>query len=150
MVDVTVRGANELERLGRRLKAAGAGELKKELLRGIRASNKPTIAAVRASARERLPQRGGLAALVAGSRIGTRTRLTGQSVGVQIKGTGKVNVSGINDGFVRHPVFGNRKVFVTQQVAAGWFDEPIEKAAPAIRKEIQAAMSDVARKIEKG
>lgn len=149
-IDASVRGANELEALGRRFKEAGAKDLRKELLAGIRKTNKPTISAIRASARAELPHGGGLAEIVASSRIGTRTKLSGSRVGVEIKGVGKVGLAGLNRGRLRHPVYGNRKVWVSQQVPAGWFSDPIEKDMPRIRAGIEDAMQDVARKIERG
>src|SRR6266540_2194860 len=120
-------GARQLEALAKRLKAAGAGELRKELLRGIRESNKATIRKIRTNAASTLPQRGGLAAKVAKSKIATRTRTSGASVGVEIKGTDKsVNLSRLNEGKLRHPVFGNKKVWKKQSVKSGWFDDPIK------------------------
>src|SRR5690242_12010056 len=88
-MDLRVTGADDLERVGKRLREVGAGDLRKELLRGIREAGKPVILDVRKSALETLPRRGGLAALVAKSKFATRTRVSGKNVGVQIKGTGK-------------------------------------------------------------
>lgn len=148
MGDFEVERAGELEQIGRRLREMGGGELKKALLRGIRETNKPTIAAVRANARSTLPRRGGLAELVAKSKIGTRTRLTGQHVGVEIKGTGKIDVAEINRGVVRHPVFGNKKVWAQQKVPAGWFTKPVTDDLPRIHASLERVMAEVARKIE--
>jgi len=141
-------GAAELEAIGRRFKAMSGTPFRKELLRGIRETNKSTIAEVRANARATLPARGGLAALVAASKIGTRTRLSGASAEVQIKGTGKLNISDLNRGRLRHPVFGDRSTWVEQTVPGGWFDNPINQEPPRIRSGIGGALADVARKIE--
>jgi hypothetical protein len=149
-IDASVRGANELEAIGRRFKAAGAKGLRKELLAGIRKTNKPTISAIRANALATLPRRGGLAAEVAGSRIGTRSRLSGNRVGVEIRGVGRIGLTTLNRGRLRHPVYGNRGTWVQQQVPAGWFTDPIEKDMPRIREGIEDAMKTVARKIERG
>lgn len=147
---IEVRGAEQLDRIGRRFKEAGEKELRKELLAGIRKSNKPTISAIRANARGSLPRRGGFADQVAASRIATRTRLVGKSAGVQIRALGMYNLRQLNRGRLRHPLFGNREHWYEQQIEPGWFSEPIEKDAPRIRADIEAAMQDVARKIEKG
>jgi hypothetical protein len=146
----SVRGAQQLEAVGRRLKGAAGAPLRRELLRGIRTGVKPTIPAIRESARSELPARGGLAALVAGSSFGVRTRLTGAGAGVRIQGTGRIGLASLNKGRLRHPVFGNRDVWVSQQVPEGWFDRPIEEDIPHIRAAVDRAMSDVSRKIEKG
>lgn len=152
MADASVRGAQELEALGQRLKRAGGKELRRELLRGVRNSNKGTIARIRDSARNELPHEGGLADLVAGSRFSTRTRLSGTRVGVTIEGSNRSirALRQLNAGRLRHPVFGNRKVWAQQQVAAGWFDRPVTEDLPEIRSAIQRVMKDVARRIEKG
>lgn len=150
MADAGITGADQLAKLGRRFKAAGKGDLRKELLAGIRKSNKPTITRIRQSALELLPKAGGLAAIVAKSKIGTRTRLSGESVGVEIKGTGIHNIRGMNAGRLSKPVFGNRDNWVRQSITPGWFNKPIEADAPRIRREIDEAMRHVATKIEKG
>ena len=144
--DFRITGAEDLEKLARRLKDAG-GDLKKELLRGIRETNKPAIAAVKESARQNLPKRGGLAAMVAKDSIGTRTRLTGNSAGVTIQ---RKRGAGLNAGRLRHPVFGNRSVWKEQAIAKGWFDKPIEDDAAKIRANLQQVMQDVASKITRG
>lgn len=150
MPDFTITGAKELEKLGRQLKEAGHGGLRRGLLAAIRKSNKPTIAKIRLSALERLPKRGGLAAEVAASKIGTRTRLTGGSVGVQIKGTGLRNLRTLNAGKLRKPVFGNREVWVEQDVPEGFYDDPINADKPRIQRSIQQAMHDTAKQITRG
>jgi hypothetical protein len=156
-MSASVKGAEELEALARRLKAAGGTELRKELLRGIRNSSKGTIEKIRASARSELPSSGGLAALVAGSKIAARTRTSGASAGITIVGTGKNvrSLRSLNEGKLRHPVFAraeNRKhwAWVSQSVRPHWFDKPVEDDLPHIRTAVEKVMSDVARKIERG
>lgn len=149
------QAAQQLAVLGKRLKQAGEGGLRKELLAGIRASAKPTIAKIRESALTELPGSGGLAALVAASKFGARTRLTGSSARVTITGVGRNvrNLRLMNSGRVRHPVFARGDdrhgwTWVNQRVTAGWFDRPIEQNAPQIRAAIDTKMREVARKIE--
>lgn len=146
------QGARDLELVGKRLKAQGRGDLRKELLKGIRTEAKPAVADVKASARANLPQRGGLAAIVGGSSFGVRTRLTGNSAGVRITGTSR-SVKGmraINAGRLRHPVFGNRKTWAEQHVEPGFFSEPIERRAPQIRGGIERVMKRIANDVERG
>lgn len=147
MTDFKITGADDLETLARRLKAAGGNELRKELLRGIRETNKSTIAEIRKSAQENLPRRGGLADLVAKGSIGTRTSPTAASAGVSIT---RKRGRGLNEGRLRHPLFGNRGHWFQQPVAKGWFDRPIEKDAPEIRAGLERVMRDVAAKITRG
>jgi len=145
--DFEIRGAGELEKLAKRLKDTGGNDLKRELLRGIRETNKPTTAKVRKSAAENLPRRGGLAAKVAREPIGTRTRLTGNSAGVTIS---RKRGRGLNEGRLRKPLFGDREHWFQQTVAKDWFSKPIEDDAPKIRDGLQRVMQDVAAKIARG
>ena len=166
-----ITGADDLEKLAKRLKAEGGTELRKELLRGIRETNKPTVKKVKQSALDNLPKRGGLAAKVAKDPIGTRTRLTGNSAGVTIQ---RKRGRGLNEGRLRHPVFvknrnaigfktgrgktghvlggDDRKkwTWVSQKVSSHWFNKPIEDDAPHIRNGLQKVMQDVAAKITRG
>jgi hypothetical protein len=145
--DLVIRGAEDLVKLSQRLKAVGAKDLRKELLRGIREGNRSTIADIRANA-QILPRRGGLAALVAASRMATRTRATGASAGIRIVAENAHRLGGINKGHVRHPVF-DRSRWVNQQVKPGWFTDPIEKNAPATRAGVERVMREVAARIER-
>jgi hypothetical protein len=172
MGDVSA-AARQLDEIAKRLKAAGDRDLKNELLAGIRKTTKPEIPKIRDSAREKLPKRGGLAELIATSKIGTRTRLTGNSVGVQIRGTGKHDLKELNAGRLHHPVFvknrsgllhrktGRGKTgnalggtdrkdwkWVTQKVPSGFFDEPIQKDKPELQRGIESVLSAIAKKIE--
>lgn len=150
-MEASIRGADDLERVARRLKETGNGELRKALLKGIRDTVKPTTATIRAEAYRTLPRRGGLAERVAKSRFGARTRTSGQNVGVRIegRGAGGMDLRFINQGRLRHPVYGNRRNWVQQQVSTGFFDEPIERDKPAMQRSIQRVMDDVARHIER-
>jgi len=144
--------SREIRLLAQRLRIAGQGDLQKQLLRDIRATTKPTIRKVRANALATLPRRGGLAAKVAASKIGTRTRTTsGQSAGVFIKGTDpRINLNRINAGQLRHPVFGNRRNWREQSVRAGWFDDPIKGDLPHILGSIRGVVADINARITRG
>lgn len=145
-----VTGAARLEGIAREFKEAGRGDLRKDLLRGIRETNKPTIAKIRANARATLPSRGGLAAIVATSKIGTRSRLSGASVGVEIKATtNRVTLEGLDRGRLRHPVFAT-KAWVGQAVNPGFFSDPIKGDLDNIRRGIDRVMEQTANEIERG
>lgn len=147
-VDVRVRGTEQLARLSQRLKQAGNGALKRELLRELRNAVKPAIPDVRASARSRLPKAGGLADLIADSKMAVRTRLTGASAGVRLQATSPYAIGAINRGRLRHPVYGT-KTLVVQKVDAGWWDDPLKKRHPRLVVAVRQAMREVAQQIEK-
>lgn len=147
MTDVRITGADQLADLSRALRTVGADErkgLRRELYRGIMRATKPLKKAAQDSAHANLPQRGGLAARVGKSKFRTKTTGGGQNVGVRITSSGG---SGLDRGRLRHPVFGNRSVWVTQQVEPEWFTRPMRAGAPAVQREILQAMDDVAAKI---
>lgn len=141
-------GADQLDRLAKRLKATGDRELRKELLRGIREGTKGTKPDITRSLSTRLPRRGGLAARMATSRISTRTKLSGKSVSVRLEARAPHDIKGMNAGRLRHKVFG-REQWVEQQVPPGVFTDPIERDAPEIRRNVERVMSDVASRIER-
>lgn len=147
-MDLSIRGAEQLGDLAKQLRAAGdeGKGLKRELYRGLNRATKPLKAEAQKEAGSRLPQSGGLAALVAKSKFSTRTR-TGRDPAVTItaKGTGATT----DKGFVRHRVFG-RGPWVRQSVEPGWFTDTMRAGAPAVRKELNEAIETVADQIRKG
>lgn len=140
-----VKGAEKFLRLSKSLKIAGDLEMRRELNRALREVTKPLIAETRAAAEERLPKRGGLNRSVAKAKQRVQIRTGAKTAGVRIVASGAVR--GADAGTVRHPVFGNRKKFVSQTVPGGWFDKTLEGSAPEVRAEIEAAMSRVERQI---
>jgi len=145
---IEVRGADQLGDLSRRLKAAGDKGMQRELYAAINRATKPMKEAVKRSAATELPRRGGLAETVAGGKFRTQRRTSKKASGVRIVATGKLDIRGMDRGRLRHPVFGNRSVWVTQQIAAGWWTRPLEHAAPAVRVDLEKAMDVIAKKIE--
>jgi hypothetical protein len=147
-MDLTIKGAEELDVLAKRIKQHGDKNLRKELLRGIREGTKGTKAKIKANAMSELPGRGGLARRVAGSKFATKTRTTSKVTSIRITAANAYEVKKMNAGMLRHPVYGNRKKWVSQTIKAGWFTDPIEADAPAIRAALGKVMADIAAKIE--
>jgi hypothetical protein len=143
--DFAIRGADDMLRLSKHLKALGETGLRKDLNRGLRNAAKPVIKAQRSAARRDLPQRGGLARQVGRASLRAQVR-TGSEPGVRIVAKG-TDASQTDAGRVRHPVFGKRRVFVEQQVKGGWFSETPKTQVAAVRREVQAVMQDVASRI---
>lgn len=147
-MDVTVRGADDLAKVTRRLRAAGeSGKgLKRELYAGLQRATKPLKADALQAAGQQLPQSGGLAAIVSKSKLSTRTS-TGKNPAVRIVAKGTAVTT--DRGFVRHRVFGQGP-WVVQAVRPGWFSQTIAAGADKVRKELVESMSDVADKIDGG
>jgi hypothetical protein len=124
--------------------------MRKELNKRLRVAAKPLIPEARAEARKTLPKAGGLAALVARAPMRVQVR-TGKEAGVRIVvGKDRSGARAANHGEIRHPVFGNRETWVTQQVPPDWFDRPMQRSAPHIRPELEKAIVSVLDDIVRG
>jgi hypothetical protein len=141
-----IKGADQLGDLAKRLRAQGdSGKgLKKELVSSINRATKPVRADAKRAAKDRLPQRGGLAALVARAPMRTKTA-TGRNPGVSIVTKGDA-VRSTDRGMVRHPVF-NTGAWVRQPVPPGWFTDTMRRSSPLVRHEVLRAMRVVAQRI---
>jgi hypothetical protein len=56
----------------------------------------------------------------------------------------------LDQGILEHPLFGNRRHWYRQPVAAGWFTQPNDDAAPRARRDIEDALGRVKDKIFRG
>ncbi|WP_030173259.1 hypothetical protein [Streptomyces sp. NRRL S-813] len=54
----------------------------------------------------------------------------------------------INDGRIRHPVFGNRKRWATQWATPGWWDKTLRTHTERITREVERVTDDVRRHLE--
>ena len=138
-----INGADQLARLAAALKEAGAKDLQRELGKGLNRAVKPLKENIRRSAEETLPQRGGLAADIAAVKLSTRRPNSKRGTGLRIVGRGRYSLYHLDQGIVRHGA-GNR----TQAIPPGWWTKPTDDTAPAVRREVEAAMAEVAKKID--
>lgn len=149
MVDVRVKGADQLVALAAAAKAVDS-QLRKDLLKGIRLAAKPVTEDLKESARENLPAEGGLNEFTASARFAVRTRATGKQAGVRIAATNKGHdIEATNKGAFRHPVYGNRKNWVLQRIAGGWWDKGAEKSEDRVRREVLEVMDGIAKRIDR-
>lgn len=151
---IEARGADDLERLGRELKALGSKGLQKEIYAGLSRAVKPLREIAKKSPHlvPGLPKRGGLADTVAaGLRRGvkTRRRFSGRNVGITISGTSSGHdISAMDRGRLRHPVFGRQRgIWVNQQTTQGFWTRPLSQKAPEAREDIARQVTDAFRKI---
>lgn len=150
VVDLNVRGLRELKHLGEQMKDAPQ-ELRREMFRGInRATKEPRRQTLKELA-ERLPHSGGAStAIRKDTKLNTKRNMRGRNVGIRVIAKSPRTVQRMNNrGVLRHPVFGNRSIWIAQDVPGlqGWFDEPMEKSAPQVRQEILEVLDNVANKI---
>lgn len=147
-MEIELRGAEQLVALAKRLKKAPK-ELRSELYVGINRAAKPLKNEVKASARTRLPKKGGLAKRVAGTKIATKRRVAGNAAGVRLIGTSGYDIGSINRGRVRHLVYGH-KPWVNQTVAPGFWSDPLKAGSSKVQQEIQDVMDKVAKELVGG
>lgn len=153
-IELRVEGAEKLGILGRSLRRAGNVELRKELYRGLNRAVKPLREVAKRTPLDRpgLPSRGGLSDTVASSLrsrgVRVRRRLGGRNPGISLSGVWSGHdIRALNRGRLRHPVFGNRGVWVTQTIASGFWDKPLEREAPKTRKEVVRVLDELAQQI---
>jgi hypothetical protein len=149
MVDVRVEGAEQLAELADLLKRVGGNELRKDMLRGLREAGKPLARAAEEAARAKLPRGGGLNEWVAGSKFAIRTKTTGKSAGIRVVATKRGHdLVGMNEGVVRHPVFGGPGWSVTK-IKPRWWQDAIEGHAAAARERLGEVLDDISAKIDR-
>jgi gas vesicle protein len=148
-----------LAALTRAIRAETDGkELRKELARNMRNALKPAAAEAKSSimamASSGLPTAPALRASVA-KKIRPEVKLGGQWSGARVKAFKTRNVRNFPNapkrlnraGGWRHPVYGNREVWVQQQGKVDWFDRSFEGREGQYRAAVEAAMENMARRI---
>lgn len=154
-----VAGAAELQRLSRQLKEAGRGDLQRKLVRNIRREGDPGLRAVQAKFLgvdvEATPSRGGGGSTGLRARIAAATKLQVTGRGIRYRTIGRqvdpeygdTLVNGVNNtGPWKHPVFGNRRAWVTQH-GQEVFDPTLLGYEPRFRKACLDAMDETAAQI---
>lgn len=151
-MDVTLRGSDDVDALVRRIRThADAKAIRKELYAGLNRVTKPVREDMKASIGPSLPSRGGLAALVMARASLTTSATSGRNAGVRIRARHKdYDLKRLNQGRLRHPVFGNRRVWVQQTagINPGFLDDSFEKQKPEIARGVLRVLDEIARKVE--
>lgn len=124
-----------------KLRQARLVDTRKALRKALTNATKPTRRKIRDAARERLPQKGGLAkwagvmpALVTDFRTGQ------QQVIIRDSKRGH-DLKAIDRGRLRHPLYGNRNFWYEQQIAPGFFTDTINAEAPNIKSIVESELS---------
>ncbi|MEU0522767.1 hypothetical protein [Streptomyces niveus] len=166
---VQIHGTGQLITLSRRLRTAGGPRLQQNFARRIRRTAEPLHRDLRSTI-ARLPirsagrgggKRGGpsptarpfRATLAGAVRISVRT---GSSPGARVYIDASLLPPDIslgvlyqlNDGRLRHPVFGNRKRWANQTTAPRWWDRTVARHTPRMRTEVARVLDDVRRQLE--
>lgn len=114
------------------LDRVGQRELRNELRRSLAATTKASRVRIRDGERAYLPRRGGAQKRFV--RIPTQTMGTsGHEVSVKLTQKRKrSDMQALNRGILRHPVYGNRKVWKVTNIRRGMWDDQIGIVGPAI------------------
>jgi hypothetical protein len=147
---IEVQGADQLARLAKQLKEAGAKDLQAELGKAINRATKPIKVDIKQSFATSLPKRGGLAKRAVATKLTTRRRTSQRAAGVRIVGKGTLSLYHLNKGQVRHRKDGKIDAGKVQPITPGAWTKPAEAALPGVRQELVAAMDAVAKKIVRG
>ncbi|MBZ3918202.1 hypothetical protein [Streptomyces acidiscabies] len=148
-----------LAALTRAIRAEEDGkQLRKELARDMRDALKPGAAEAKSSvmsiASAGLPTSPALRSSVA-KKIRPEVKLGGRWSGARVKAFKTRNVRNFPNapkrlnraGGWRHPVYGNREVWVQQHGKVDWFDRAFEGREGQYRAAVEAAMENMARRI---
>lgn len=155
MTDFELRGVDDLTQLAAALKqAGGSGKgLRRELSSSLNRATKHTRAELKDSL-DVLPSTGGLARMVqAGAQFttSTTTGATSAKAGVRIRGRRRgiqrPSLRLMNEGRIRHPVFGNRSVWVDQAVDKGFLDEAFQGDRPELQQAVIGAIRSIRSQI---
>lgn len=150
--DVRIEGIEKMAQLGKDLREAGAKDLRKELLKAGRDTGKQAQEVVRQFAAEELPHAGGLNEWVSNrTKVTAQTKLAGKNVGLRLRmrhksAKGLSDLPAINNGRLRHPVFGN-DVWVLQLIPPGFAWRAVDSIGDVLTDEFLAAVDRVADKL---
>lgn len=186
---IEIKGTEEFRRLAARLKAAGQGQLARELGKALRATSAPAVRAARQSVlatssagvrggggqqrrafvqgragrrgrrvseatKRRAYRQRGLRSTVARS-VQAKTSVSPRSASLEIRANSsrmprdqRELPRHMNVGQWRHPVFGNRDVWVSQTATpAGWFDRPMALLGPKVRRDAAQVVDELADRL---
>jgi len=157
--------ASELESVARELRRQADGELFRELTAAMRRGVEPATEGIRAGLRPHLPDRYAdlldedLDLFVSVSTAGREpgVLLIARPLGRTGSGrrtTGRRKLRELDAGRLTHPVFGNRKVWKTQEgtakgVTPGFFTGPARAAEPRVTRNLEDALQHVADTVDR-
>lgn len=139
-VGVVLTGAPELRYVAHLLRRAALGDLEKQRRKAQRVAVKPLQKEIRAEAAATLPKAGGYAVLMARSvKVSVQFSDHGATVlRARVYARGRVetrDVRAVNNGILRHPVFGRRQSpWKVTTVRPGFVTHPVERMWESVYK----------------
>ena len=142
-----VEGADDFHRLADRLQA-GKRTVHEAVTKGFEDAGEPLLERMRRGGVEVAPRRGGMAARIARvrgavDRAGSAAAMRVQLVLRSLDGD---DLSRVDEGTLRHPVFG-RRPWMTQGIPAQGFSRPLARSTrelqDTLRRRLAAALDDI-------
>lgn len=165
--DVRLLNTGSLLELSRRLHAAGGENIRQSMQRRVRRAAEPlrndlqsTMLGLDIRSQGRSTRPGGpspnsrplRATIAAAIRISVRTGANpGATVWID-KGRMPPELKNVpaqlNQGRLRHPVFGNKRRWVNQYASPPWWDTVVRRHTPRMEREVARVLDDVRRRLE--
>ncbi|MFD1657001.1 hypothetical protein ACFSL4_01805 [Streptomyces caeni] len=166
VADFEMRTSRDLTRIARELRQMDDQEIKKRFRRELRAAAQPMVPAVRQAIRQ-IPSKRGYSASGLRGRLSKAVKLevktTGRQAGVRLRVDGRkmpdkqgslprlVEGEGVQRGRRvdtrwRHPVYGNREVWV-EQPAKPFFYKSLRSLGPRSRASVNRVLDQISRDI---
>jgi hypothetical protein len=149
-MEVTIKSA-DVDNLVRAIRThADAKAIRKDLYRGLNGASKDVRSQMIDAIPNALPRRGGLAEQMRGMVSGRTTAKGGKYAGVSLRFSSKgYDIRTLTGGRLRHPVHGNRGVWVQQTAGLNpeAFTGEFERQKPDMLRAINKVLEDIARKV---
>ena len=117
----------------------------RNLRKRLREAGKPLADGLLQDGPEGLPSGGGLADWLRQSK--GAVSMTQTKLQIRLARGGKHDLGAINRGQLRHPLYGNRRVWVGQSVEAGTYDKAFDKHAEQALPAIERVLDDIMKEI---
>ena len=135
---------SDYKRFQARMKSAPAA-VKRAIRKRLREAGRPLGEHVRDQGSEAMPSRGGLAARLAGSPVSTALLASG--VNIWVGNRRKSQFTLLNKGLLRHPVWGNPKVWRSQPVPEGTYSAAFADVPADVRRNVEHVLTDAIKEL---
>jgi len=143
---VTEVHLEDFQKAGKRLQEFGDRKLVLAMRKDLRAVAKPVGDAMIEAIAGAMPKRGGLAERVRSQgRVSLLVDLR-RGVRIQLANKAGMYMGAFESGTIRHPVYGNRKAWVSQQVPGGKGAEAFAKEADGLATAVADHVTETARR----
>lgn len=153
-MDIDIQGAEGLRLVGEAVRRLGSDRtIVTQMTKEIRRAVPPIRRAVKANAVEYLPHSGGLNVWASKGRVTANVRRGAKNAGITIfdgrnSSRKRSDFDALNEGSIRHPLFGNREHWYPQVVRANFFTDAItDEGVQAFREAVVVAVDNAVREV---